>query len=323
MASSTTCSINHVSPCSNDGCIHEGRSARSMECTRGTHLCAPLLPLARTTGSSPGILDSNNFSSLRSVQESSHNFSSVCSMTGNASTQPRFHISTKAILGTATKAICMMVTSFVTYAWSMFFSMRPAKKSGGASLESNQQATSSGHADSLIIESSVPMHCTQTSSDRSVEMYREYSIVHDPTERTREQNGATATSGKLQNDKVRHRARFRPVHTICTVRARDPTVEQLSDIPCQGWAGPTRVQKMLFRRKWLSSESLKADLEQSERKNGRRIIPLIPVTKEAQEPRKKFGKKLGTKVRRAMNKFGRALKKAVVPSVDTLSSFES
>lgn len=83
------------------------------------------------------------------------------------------------------------------------------------------------------------------------------------------------------------------------------------------------MQKMVFRRKWLSSESLKAELEQSERKNGRMIIPLIPVEEVAQHTGKKFGKKLVTKVRRAMQKFGRALKKAVVPSVDTLSSFES
>lgn len=96
------------------------------------------------------------------------------------------------------------------------------------------------------------------------------------------------------------------------------TVFQSSDDGCER----RRRFSTLFTRKGACSRSSNVALENDGTEKTAKLIPLIPVRQQIPRPRKRFGKHFGTKIRYGFTKLGRAVRRIVAPSTETIPEWQ-
>lgn len=173
------------------------------------------------------------------------------------------------------------------------------------------QTTCTSHVDTSI--SKLDVACSSTGSNdwnrEDVEHVEHHPCCRGGEEINEEQNMF----------RVGRRAHRCGMLTTSTVHMGKATVGNIVDIKCEGAERPRRLFTV-FRRRAQPRLSSNDPIENDADKNTSRLIPLINFKSEGSRSKKRFGKHAGIKIRRAFKKVGRAVRRAVVPSTETVGN---
>lgn len=140
--------------------------------------------------------------------------------------------------------------------------------------------------------------------------------INSCMERNPDRNVTTATKVQQQSIKINKIDLACRLLTISTVHMEIGTAFQPSNDGCRR----QRRFVMVFTRKGPCFRSLNVAMENDAIDKTGKLTPLISVGQGTAPARKRFGKHFGTKIRRSFKKFGRAVRRTVAPSTETVQS---